>query len=66
MGLDISAGIKVYLARVVKDESIPFVVRTENGYTPEEEDRIIREAAWTLKHGKRYTSVKELMRDLDK
>ena len=53
MGLDVSSGIKLYLSRVVQDESIPFVVRTENGYTPEQEQQLIREAAWAEKHGKR-------------
>jgi len=63
MGLDISAGIKVYLNRVIKDESIPFVVRTENGYTPGEERQMIRETEWAEKHGKRYTSVDAIMKE---
>ena len=63
MGLDISAGIKVYLNRVVKDKSIPFVVRTENGYTPEQERQMIRETEWAEKHGKRYTSVNAIMKE---
>lgn len=66
MGLDVSSGIKLYLTRVIEDESIPFVVRTENGYTPEEEKRMIREVAWAEKHGKRYTSVKEMWKDIMK
>ncbi len=64
MGLDISSGIKVYLNRVVKDESIPFVVRTENGYTPEQEQQMIKETEWAEKHGKRFTSVNEAMKYL--
>ena len=63
MGLDMSSGIKVYLIRVVKDERIPFVVRTENGYTPEQERQILREVEWAKKHAKKYTSVDELMQD---
>ena len=66
MGLDVSSGIKLYLTRVAQDESIPFVVRTENGYTPEQEQQLIREAAWAEKHGKRYTSVKEMWKDIMK
>ncbi|MBI5469706.1 type II toxin-antitoxin system RelB/DinJ family antitoxin [Candidatus Kaiserbacteria bacterium] len=66
MGLDVSSGIKMYLARVAQDEKVPFVLRTENGYTPEQERQIIRETEWAEKHGKRYTSFKELMRDIDK
>ena len=64
MGLDISSGIKLYLARVVQDETVPFTIRTENGYTPEHERQMIRETEYAEKHGKRYTSVKKLMRDV--
>ena len=63
MGLDISTGIKVYLNRVVKDNGIPFVVRTENGYTPEQEQEMIKEVQWAKKHAKRYISVDEIMKD---
>lgn len=63
MGLDISTGIKVYLNRVVKDERIPFVLQTENGYTPKQERQMIRETEWAEKHGKRYTSVNEIMKE---
>lgn len=64
MGLGISSGIKLYLARVAQDESIPFVVRTENGYTPEQERQMICETEYAEKRGKRYDSIDELMRDV--
>lgn len=64
MGLDVSSGIKLYLTRVAQDESIPFVVRTENGYTPEQEKRMIREAKYAEKHGKRFDSVDAFMKDI--
>jgi len=63
MGLDMSSGIKVYLSRVAQDKSIPFVVRTENGYTSEQEQEIIREVEWAKKHAKRYDSVDEIMKE---
>ena len=63
MGLDVSSGIKLYLSRVAQDESVPFVLRTENGYTPEEERQMIRETEYAEKHGKRYDSVGEIMRE---
>ena len=63
MGLDISSGIKVYLNRVVKDNGIPFVVRTENGYTTEQEREMIRETEWAEKHAKQYTDVDEIMEE---
>ena len=64
MGLDLSSGVKVYLNRVVKDKGIPFVVRTENGYTPEQEQQLIKETEWAKKHGKRYKTAKEAIRDI--
>lgn len=64
MGLDVSSGIKLYLARVAQDETIPFVVRTENGYTLEEEKRMIRETRWAEKHGSKFTSVRAAMKYL--
>ena len=66
MGLDVSSGIKLYLNRVAQDETIPFVIRTENGYTPEQERQIIKETEWAKKHGKRYHSVKEMWDDIMK
>lgn len=64
MGLDMSSGVKLYLARIVQDEAVPFIVRTENGYTPEQERQIIRETEYAEKHGKRYDDIDELMRDV--
>ena len=64
MGLDMSSGVKLYLARIVQDKTVPFVVRTENGYTPEQERQMIRETEYAEKHGKRYDDIDELMRDV--
>lgn len=64
MGLDVSSGIKLYLARVAQDEAIPFALRTENGYVPGEEQRLIAEAKKAAKHGKRYGSATEALDDI--
>jgi len=66
MGLDVSSGVKLYLNRVIEDESIPFIIRTENGYAPGEEQRMIREVEYLKKHGKRYTSTAEMWKDIMK
>lgn len=63
MGLDVSSGIKLYLTRVAQDEKVPFVLRTENGYTPEQERQLIRETRYAEKHGKRYHTVEEIMEE---
>ena len=64
MGLDLSSGVNMYLARVVQDKAVPFQLRTVNGFTPEFEARVIRETEWAKKHGKRYKSVEEMWADL--
>jgi addiction module RelB/DinJ family antitoxin len=64
LGLDLSSGIKMFLSQVVRTKSIPFVARTENGYTPAREREIIRGAEWTKKHGKRYPSAKAMLDDI--
>ena len=64
MGLDFSSGVKVYLKEVVNTQSIPFKIRTENGFTPEQEAEMLKEADWALKHGKRYKDIRELHRDI--
>jgi DNA-damage-inducible protein J len=66
MGLDMSSGIKLFLHQVVMKRALPFVVRTANGFTPEQEKRMIRETEYALKYGKSYTSIEELHNDIMK
>ncbi len=61
MGLDVSTAVNMFLNKVVATQSIPFEVRTVNGFTPEQEQMYLRESAWAEKHAKRYDSVDELM-----
>lgn len=64
MGLDLTSGVKLYLAQVVREKGLPFTPRTVSGFTPGQEKRLLREAAWAKKHAKRYSSGEEAMRDL--
>lgn len=57
LGLDLSTGVNMYLTRVAQDQAMPFTPRTANGYTPEQEQKILAEVAWAEKHGKRYTAA---------
>ena len=66
MGLDMSSGIKLFLNQVILKQGLPFRVLTENGYTPEYEERMIREGNYALKHGKSYTSIEEIHSDIMK
>ncbi|OGG64449.1 hypothetical protein A3C18_04080 [Candidatus Kaiserbacteria bacterium RIFCSPHIGHO2_02_FULL_54_11b] len=62
IGLDMSSAVNIFLKQVIVEQGLPF--------TPTKKDpkkiraAWDREAAWALKHGKRYTDTKELFRDL--
>jgi DNA-damage-inducible protein J len=64
MGLDMSSGIKLFLHQVVMKRALPFVVRTANGFTPEQEKRMIKETEYALKYGKSYKTAKEMFDDI--
>jgi DNA-damage-inducible protein J len=64
MGLDFSSAIKLFLKNVIITQSIPFEIRTENGFTPAQEKEMLEEAEYALKYGKRYSSIEELHEDL--
>ncbi len=64
MGLDLSSAIKLFLTQVIKRKSIPFQIRTANGFTPEEEMNLLNESFLAKKHGKRFGSTEEMMKYL--
>jgi DNA-damage-inducible protein J len=66
MGLDLSSAIKLFLTKIVMTKSIPFEVRSENGYTPEFEAKLRKEVEYTKKYGKRYNSMEEALRELNR
>lgn len=44
VGLDMSNAVKLFLHQVVITKTIPFQIRTVNGFTYEEEQKIIKDA----------------------
>lgn len=64
MGLDLSSGVKLYLAQVIREQGLPFTPRTVNGLTPAYEARLVREAATAKKSGASYRSAKAALREL--
>ena len=69
LGLDLSSGVKLFLKSVINTQSIPFEVRTKNGYTLQEEKEIIdslNETKEEIKNGtaKVYASAQEMIIDL--
>ena len=59
MGLDMSTGVKLFLAQVVRTKSIPFPVMSMNMLPREKKLELVREAREALK-GKGYRSAREL------
>ena len=64
MGLDMSSGVKLYLTQVMNTKSIPFPVWSFNDMPHKEKLALIKDAEWSLKHGKSYTSAKEMHDDI--
>ena len=61
MGLDLSSGMKLFLRNVAITQSIPFQIRTVNGFTSEEEQRMIREGIEARRGKKWFTNGKDLL-----
>lgn len=64
MGLDMSTAVKLFLKTVIRKKGIPFLIQTENGFSPEEEQRILEEEQEAISSGKRYSSFAEAIKDL--
>lgn len=69
LGLDLSAAVKIYLRQISRTKGIPFSLITGNGFTSEEETKLIKESNRTLasyqkKKIRGYRSTKALMDDL--
>jgi addiction module RelB/DinJ family antitoxin len=70
LGLDVSAGVKIYFQQVLREKGIPFPLLTENGFTPEQEKKLLAEVKKTRRlyaQGKlkTYASAKELFKELE-
>lgn len=70
LGMDMSTGVKIYFERVIEEKGIPFRLRlTENGYTSEQEAKILAIAKQTeedYRSGKRkaHTSVESMIKEI--
>lgn len=42
IGLDTTTAVRMFFSRVARTQSIPFPLRTEPEFTPEQEERILR------------------------
>lgn len=56
LGVDMSSAVKVYLKQIVINQGIPFRLITENGFTPEEEQGILK-ASEEARRGQNITEA---------
>jgi DNA-damage-inducible protein J len=64
MGLDMTSGVKLYLAQVVNKQELPFHVFSFDNLPLKRKLQIKKEAEWALKYGKSYDTVEELHADI--
>ncbi len=64
LGLDLSAGVTLFLEQVVETESIPFAIATKRGHKLRNEKTLRKEIEWTLKHAKGYKTYEEMHADI--
>lgn len=64
LGLNLSKAINIYLRQIILEKKIPFELTTENLMSSKYLKTLFKEIAWAKKHGKRYSSAKELFDDI--
>ena len=69
LGLDLSTAIKLYLKQIIINKGIPFQLRTENGYTSEFEETLLKDESNTRRlynDGKiqGYNSIKQMHQNI--
>ena len=65
LGLDLSSGVKLLLQQAVTDEHLSFAPTTLEGGKLRHWKLYKKEIAQAKKHGKRYSSVDVLMKDIN-
>jgi len=69
MGLDMSSAIQLFLQQVIITKSIPFPIRTLNGFTHQQEQAMLKDASELQAEietgtAKTYNSAEEMMDDI--
>jgi len=63
-GLDMSSGVKMYLARVASTGKVPFDVFTFDNISTDKKREIVKETEHSLSRGRRYDNPDELIDDI--
>lgn len=67
LGLDATTAVRMFFTKVAKTRSIPFTLKAEPEFNPEQEERIlaaIEESKDPANLSKPYTDVGEMFRDM--
>jgi addiction module RelB/DinJ family antitoxin len=64
MGLDMSTALNLFLNNIIITKTLPMKIVTENGYTPELEDEILRASKDKI-GSKTYTNMKDFWADIN-
>lgn len=64
MGIDMSSGVKLFLTQVGNTGEIPFRIFSFDNLPEATKKKIVREAKYALKYGRRHVSVEEMHRDI--
>lgn len=64
LGLDLSAGVNMFLEQIVATEGMPFAPATKKGLKLRHRKIYRKEIDWALKHGKSYKTAEEAFREI--
>ena len=63
-GIDLSSGMRLFLTHVGNTGVVPHEMFTYDNAPDSFKKKLVREAAYALKHGKSYSSTKEMFDDI--
>lgn len=63
-GIDLSSGLRLFLTHIGRTGEVPHEMFTYDNAPDSLKKKLVREAAYALKHGKRYDSIEEAHRDI--
>lgn len=68
LGMDMSTAVKLYFRQIVLRKGLPFLVLTENGFTPAQEEQVLRASreAHAGKNVSRVMTPKQMLAYLQK
>lgn len=65
MGLNLSSGIKLFIAEVARTHTVPFTITSSAEMIPEsEKEKLVQETKQVLQKGKRYGNASDMHRSI--